>query len=303
MKKSYIIYQVDAFTREKLAGNPAGVVPDAQGLTEDQMQRIARELNNSETAFLFPGKPGKYDVQIRFFTPTREVPLCGHGTVASHYVRAMLLGLGEHTRVIQLSGSGTFPVEVEKRDGDYRIVMFQRRADLSAPLSPEHRARLLSALGIGEEALRPDCPLVIASTGASKVMVGLNSLEVLQGLTPDMQALTRLSGDIGSNGYHVFTLHPGEEPLVHARMFAPANGNPEDPVTGTANGPLGAYLVRFGLLPNTGKEVSFTVIQGEAIRRAGTMEVRVAPEAGQPGEIQILRDAVVAFQTKQELDV
>ena len=302
MKKSYTIYQVDAFTREKLSGNPAGVVPDAQGLTEDQMQRIARELNNSETAFLFPGKPGEYDVQIRFFTPTREVPLCGHGTVASHYVRAMLLGLGEHTRVIQLSGSGTFPVEVEKRDGDYRIVMFQRRADLSAPLFPEHRARLLSALGIGEEALRPDCPLVIASTGASKVMVGLNSLEVLHSLTPDMQALTRLSGDIGSNGYHVFTLHPGEEPLVHARMFAPANGNPEDPVTGTANGPLGAYLVRFGLLPNTGKEVSFTVIQGEAIRRAGTMEVRVALENGQPGEIQIVGDAVVAFQTTLELD-
>ena len=75
MKKSYTIYQVDAFTREKLAGNPAGVVPDARGLTEDQMQRIARELNNSETAFLFPGKPGEYDVQIRFFTPTREVPL------------------------------------------------------------------------------------------------------------------------------------------------------------------------------------------------------------------------------------
>ena len=134
-------------------------------------------------------------------------------------------------------------------------------------------------------------------------MVGLNSLEVLQGLTPDMQTLTRLSGDIGSNGYHVFTLHPGEEPLVHARMFAPANGNPEDPVTGTANGPLGAYLVRFGLLPNTGKEVSFTVIQGEAIRRAGTMEVRVALEDGQPGEIQIVGDAVVAFQTTLELDV
>ena len=86
-------------------------------------------------------------------------------------------------------------------------------------------------------------------------------------------------------------------------MFAPANGNPEDPVTGTANGPLGAYLVRFGLLPNTGKEVSFTVIQGETIRRAGTMEVRVALEDGQPGEIQIVGDAVVAFQTTLELDV
>ena len=74
MKRSYAVYQVDAFTKEKLSGNPAGVVLDARGLTDEEMRRIARELNNSETAFILPGKPGEYDVQVRFFTPAKEVP-------------------------------------------------------------------------------------------------------------------------------------------------------------------------------------------------------------------------------------
>ena len=136
----------------------------------------------------------------------------------------------------------------------------------------------------------------------SKRKYVFRNLEQLHSLHPDMDALISLSRDISCNGYHVFTLHPDETPLVHARMFAPANGNPEDPVTGTANGPLGAYLVRFGLIPSEGEQVSFTVIQGEAIRRAGTMEVRVALENGQPGEIQIVGDAVIAFQTTLELE-
>ena len=302
MSRRYTIYQVDAFTREKLSGNPAGVVPDARGLSDEEMRRIARELNNSETAFLFPGAPGECDVHIRFFTPTREVPLCGHGTVASHVVRAQILGLGEYTRVLQKSGAGVFPVDVIRREDRCQIVMFQGRADILPPLSPEHQARLRAALGLAEADLRPDCPVCVATTGAGKVMVGIRSLEQLHSLRPNMEALTALSGDIRCNGYHVFTLHPGEEPLVHARMFAPANGNPEDPVTGTANGPLGAYLVRFGLIPASGERVSFTVIQGEAMGRPGTMEVQVALEDGQPGEIQIAGNAVVAFQTTLELD-
>ena len=302
MKRSYKVYQVDAFTKEKLSGNPAGVVLDARGLSDEEMRRIARELNNSETAFLFPGVPGESDVHIRFFTPTQEVPLCGHGTVASHVVRARALGLGERTRVLQKSGAGVFPVDVVKKDGTYEVVMFQGKADIQPPLSLEHQDRLRRALGLGEEDLRPDCPVCVASTGAGKVMVGIRSLEKLHSLRPNMEALVSLSRDIGCNGYHVFTLHPGEDALVHARMFAPANGNPEDPVTGTANGPLGGYLVRFGLIPAQGEMVSFTAVQGEAMGRPGSMEVRVALENGAPGEIQIIGDAVVAFETTLVLD-
>ena len=87
--KKYRVYQVDSFTREKFSGNPAGVVYHADGLTKRQMQQLARELNNSETAFIFTGKKPDYDVEVRYFTPTTEVPICGHATIAAHYVRAI----------------------------------------------------------------------------------------------------------------------------------------------------------------------------------------------------------------------
>lgn len=301
MKKTFRVYQVDAFTREKFTGNPAGVVPDAVGLSERQMQSMARELNNSETAFLFPGKPGEYDVHIRFFTPTNEVPICGHATVASHFVRAMLLGM-ENGRVVQKCGAGLIPVEVEKTDEGHRVTMFQGPTTISEPLAPEYRARLLAALGVTEEDLREDCPVTAASTGAAKVMVGLKEESELHALKPDMEALKTLSGEIGFRGYHVFTIHPGQEPLVHARMFGPANGNNEDPVTGVANGPLGGYLVHFGLIPAEGDQVSFVAAQGEAMGRPGTMEVRVDIENGTHGGVSIVGDAVVAFQTEIELE-
>lgn len=89
--KSYKVYQIDSFTRTKFRTNPAGVVPNADGLSTAQMQQIARELNNSETAFIFaPPKGANYDALVRFFTPNTEVPLCGHATIAAHYVRAIL---------------------------------------------------------------------------------------------------------------------------------------------------------------------------------------------------------------------
>jgi len=83
------LYQIDAFTNRPFSGNPAGVVANAEGLTEGQMQAIARELNNSETAFLLPPQGSDHDVQVRFFTPTTEVPICGHATISAHYVRAL----------------------------------------------------------------------------------------------------------------------------------------------------------------------------------------------------------------------
>ena len=242
--KKYRVYQVDAFTKEKLTGNAAGVVPDARGLTEGQMQRIARELNNSETAFLFPGKEGEYDVHIRFFTPTREVPVCGHATIASHYIRAMELGL-DSARVVQKCGAGLFAVDVYREKGDHRVVMSQGKAVIGEPLSQEHQDRVLAALGVTWDDLRPGCPMASASVGSPKLMVVLKDLDRLHGLKPDLEALKVLSGEIGCSGYLVFTLHPGEEPLVHGRMFGPANGVAEDPVTGIANGPMGAYLVQY----------------------------------------------------------
>lgn len=295
--KQYRLYQVDAFTKERFRGNPAGVVPNADGLTEADMRKIAREMNNSETAFIFSSASPDYDVEVRFFTPSTEVPLCGHATIAAHYVRAVE---GSHTsgRIVQKTKAGLLPVEiVSEKDGDYSVVMTQGKPIIESPMEKETVSRIVKALGITADDLRNDCPVAIASAGHSKVMVGIQSREQLHALVPDLAALSAISGEIGCNGYYVFTLHPDEETLVHGRMFAPAIGIAEDPVTGNANGPLGAYMVHYGICQELADDAKFDfkIMQGEAIGREGTMRVHIGVSNGAPTLVQIMGQAVIVF--------
>ncbi|GLQ99140.1 PhzF family isomerase [Dyella mobilis] len=305
MQKSYRVYQVDAFTRERFKGNPAGVVPHADGLSEAQMQAMARELNNSETAFIFRPTGEDHDVQVRFFTPTTEVPICGHATIAAHYVRAVE-GLVTQGTVRQLTGAGILNVSIERLGGsDYRIWMQQRAPFFGPALSAGDQVRLTTALGIAESDLGSG-PIEIVSTGHSKVMIPLRSRAVLNELKPDLQALSAISRDIGCNGFYLFTLaDPDEGVLAHGRMFAPAIGIAEDPVTGNANGPLGAYIVRHQLIPahlwRTG--LSCWMGQGEAIGRSGRVkvEVGIAPKSLLPVSVRIGGEAVLVFSADMQV--
>lgn len=234
--KTYKIYQVDSFTRNKFHGNPAGVVPNADGLTEEQMQRIARELNNSETAFIFSSMSQEYDVEVRFFTPITEVPLCGHATIAAHYVRAIERD-AVSGRVIQKTKAGILPVDIVSEENDFAIVMTQGTPEVSIPFESSVIEKITEALGIKTSDIREDCPVAIASAGHSKVMVGIKTNRQLHSLSPNMDKLSAISAEVNCNGFYVFTLNPDDDVLVHGRMFAPAIGIFEDPVTGNANGP------------------------------------------------------------------
>ncbi len=312
----YRIYQVDAFTKTKLEGNPAGVVANADGLSDEQMQSIARELNNSETAFILSpdsdpnNSADDYDIWVRFFTPTTEVPICGHATVSAHYIYAMENNLPSCV-LKQKVGVGVLPVEIIKsQDGDYRIMMTQGSVEISPTVSEQTNNDILLALGIMERDRDQRCPIQISSTGHSKVMIGINSIDRLQALKPDMTALVLVSQSVNSNGFFVFVLNDdannskidnGEPFLSHGRMFAPAIGINEDPVTGNANGPLGAYLVKHKILEVNQIEkgqVSFKGIQGEAMGRPGIVSVVVDTEKGLPTKVQIGGDAVIAFKTE-----
>ena len=297
MKKTYRVYQVDSFTRERFTGNPAGVVTNGEGLSDSMMLKIARELNNSETAFLFPGAEGEYDVHVRFFTPMCEVPICGHATIAAHYVRALEENM-ESGVVIQKTGAGILPVEIRSEGGDYTITMTQGEVKVGEPLPLPVQDDILAALGISKDKHRRDCPIAIASTGHSKVMVGITEEYLLHSLKPDLAKLSELSSRIGCNGYYVFTLHTEEKTLVHGRMFAPAIGIAEDPVTGNANGPLGAYFVTYGLFGKDKDEFSFEAVQGEAIGRKGKLLVSVKIIDGKPVEVKITGEAVTVFKTE-----
>ncbi|SMC25965.1 phenazine biosynthesis protein PhzF family [Clostridium acidisoli DSM 12555] len=298
MTRKYDLYQVDSFTKEKFTGNPAGVITNADGLTDCEMQKIARELNNSETAFIFSSNSNEYDVHVRFFTPTNEVPICGHATIAAHYVRAIKNGF-DTVRFYHKTGAGILPVDIIKENEDYKIIMTQGKIEFGPSIDGTNKEELLAALNIKDSDLLENYEIQIVSTGHSKVMVGIKSIEILNTLQPDYNALSKLSEVIECNGYYVFAVDSNEKDiLIHGRMFAPAIGINEDPVTGNANGPLGAYLVHHNLVKHNNSVFKFKAKQGEAIRRPGIIEVEVKIEDKEPVEVKVSGSAVIVFQSE-----
>ena len=295
--QKYGIYQVDAFTRQAFTGNPAGVAPDARGLSASSMQCMAREMNKSETAFVFPSDDPDGDVEVRFFTPTSEVPICGHATIATHYVLAEE-GLPLGTRR-QRTAAGTLLVESEIFNGAVRIWMHQQPAQFSPPLEGGPLDALTEALGLASGDLDDRCPVQIVSTGHSKVIIPVKKRSSIANLSPDMNALTRLSVKIGCNGYYVWTTDsPDFGNLSHGRMFAPIIGISEDPVTGNASGCLGAYLVHHDLLSvNEVGIASFYAGQGLVVGRPGRVLVE-ATRASSNGTIaiRIAGEAVITLR-------
>ena len=302
MTRKYNLYQVDSFTKEKFTGNPAGVISNADGLTDYEMQKIARELNNSETAFIFSSNSNEYDAHVRFFTPTNEVPICGHATIAAHYVRATENEL-ETSRVYHKTGAGILPVDIVKENDDYKIIMTQGRIEFGKIIEGINKEELLAALNIKESDLLENYEIQIISTGHSKVMVGIRSIATLNTLQPDYNALSKLSKIIKCNGYYVFTVDSKDSDiLIHGRMFAPAIGINEDPVTGNANGPLGAYLVHHNLVKHNNSLFRFKAKQGEAIKKPGIIEVEVKIEDNEPVEVKVAGNAVIIFKSELVLN-
>lgn len=296
--KKLLLYQIDSFTKEKFKGNPAGVVVNADGLSDNQMQLIAKELNNSETAFLFSPDDSDCDGLIRYFTPKTEVPTCGHATIAAMYAKAFEDNLDSSVLKIKTQ-IGILPFEIIKENDDYQIVMTQGGFEISPTFNDDTIKKLTDALGLDSSELDEKCPIQIASTGHSKVMIGIKSKEKLNNLTPNYNDLTDLSKVIQCNGYFVFTFDSDDkEILTYGRMFAPAIGINEDPVTGNANGPLGGYLVKNRIVDCQDNLFEFNGRQGEKIGRLGTVKVKVEIDNYSPVLVQVKGEAVVVFKTE-----
>ncbi|MEK4299368.1 PhzF family isomerase [Oceanobacillus sp. FSL W8-0428] len=297
--KRYQIYQVDVFTQEKFQGNPAGVVLDAEGLDVNQMQNIAREINCSETAFIFPPESSNHDFRVRYFTPTTEVPVCGHATIAALYVWAHHNNMTDFSRIKIKTEAGILPIEITEKNNDYQIVITQEKIEFGPIIKGIDKERLLSAFDLTPDALHNQCPIQIVSTGHSKVLIGIKSRDKLNQLSPNMNLLVKLSKHIQCNGYFVFTLDSKDTNiLTYGRMFAPAIGINEDPVTGNAHGPAGAYLVQHQLMPLKGRMFHFSGVQGEAIKRTGIVDVTVHCNNQKPVQVQIGGYAVIVFQAE-----
>lgn len=299
--KKIKIYQIDSFTKERFKGNPAGVVINADGLKDSQMQLIARELNNSETAFLFSPDDDDCDGVIRYFTPSTEVPICGHATIATMYAKAIEDNLEPCVLRIK-TNIGILPFEIINENGNYKVIMTQGKFELSPTFNSEIVNKLINGLGLKESDLDNKCPIQIASTGHSKVMIGIKDRKKLNSLNPNFNDLANLSKQIKCNGYFVFSFDSDNpEILTYGRMFAPGIGINEDPVTGNANGPLGGYLIKNKIVEYSENQFEFTGRQGEKIGRMGEISVKVKIENEIPILIQIKGDAVVVFSAEIEI--
>ncbi|WP_435185038.1 PhzF family phenazine biosynthesis protein [Halobellus sp. EA9] len=263
---------VDAFADEPLAGNAAGVVPAAGDLSEEQMRAIARELAVSETAFLRPSTTA--DRRLRYFSPSQEVDLCGHATIATyaHLHEAGEVEPGERTVETNV---GVLDVEVE---ADGTVWMSQDRPRVER-VEVDYD-RLGTALGIDPAALRDvgaDAPVAVASTGLPFLIVPVNFLENLSRADPDPDAVETLTDEHDVAGVYAFTFDALEgDSTLHARAFAPSLGIPEDPVTGTAAGACGAYLREVGAFDDFPDEMVFE--QGHFLDRPGRIRVEAKTE-------------------------
>jgi len=294
------LFHVDAFTRQRFCGNPAIVVLDGDHLSDREMQTIATEVN-CETGFVLEAESGDHDMQVRYFTPRHSASFVGHVTIAAQYVRATVAGKATG-KLRQRTGAGVVEIEVTDADGDLRIAITQSPPSLGPIVPDHHRRQVLDALGISSPSLHNDCPLQIMTKGTSRLLVGLRSPDMLASLKPDFEELTRLTPHVGAEGYFVFALSPtAEGPGTESRMFCPALGIPEDPVSGNAHGMLGAYLVNHGLLVPKEGHVVFTGRQGQWVRRPGTVRVEVESSGKVSQSVRITGDAVIVYDAEVQV--
>jgi PhzF family phenazine biosynthesis protein len=290
------LFHVDAFTRERFCGNPAAVVLDADVLDEQEMRRIARELAGTEVAFVLGSDSPDYDVELRFFSPRREVGFVGHATVAAHYVRAIADGV-PRGKVRQKSPAGIVEVEITGKAPDLRVTIDQTPATFG-PIVPEERiAPVLDALGISSASLHPSCPVQVMSKANSRLLIGLQSPDTLDSLQPQMDQLIHLTPHVGADGFFVFAIKPGPGPMTtESRMFCPVIGVPEDPVSGNAHGMLGVYLLHYGLLAPKDGKASFVGLQGRFVDRPGRVDVNVACSGKRASGVRVSGDAVIVYE-------
>ena len=313
----YRFVQFDVFTDRAFGGNPLAVFPEAEGISDEHMMQIAREMNLSETVFVLRPEGQTSMTQadaiatqeplrkLRIFTPMREIPFAGHPIVgtwtalAEEDVVPVPEGGNGWQRIYHEVGIGILPVDIEFRDGDpVQVEMTQGKFEILDEIDDgQEQAELARALGLAREDLDESLPLQTITTGLSCLAVPVRSLADLR----DIRVNTSLLADIyqrhQATGCHTFTRETLEigASRAHARFFAPADNIPEDPATGSACGALGGYLVHHGALniePQDGR-YQFVIEQGDFIHRPSRIYLNVKGSKGTVEEVKVGGQAVL----------
>ena len=299
MTRRVRIFRVDAFTTTACAGNPACVVLGGDGLEERALQAITREQGGVDVAFVLPPDAADHDLRLRFFTPHAEASFVGHASLAVHAVRDALHLPACH-RQKQRSGI----VEIARLDSPHgrQYSFSQAPPPLHGPPATDWLMAALDALGIDLGELDPGCPSVVAGVGGSRALLAVRSGTTLARLRPDMPRLTELSSGGKPAGYFVYSLAPTLADCdSEARMFCPALGIMEDPVSGNAHAMLAAQLQALGRLPLRVGYAGFTGRQGHHMGRPGALTVHFANNAKGVQQVCVAGSARVVFDATLEL--
>ena len=291
MTREFRFVQVDVFTERVFGGNPLAVVFDAAGLSDVEMQAVAREMNCSETTFLLPPTRPDCAARVRIFTPAREVPFAGHPTIGASWVLATEKRLPQNCLRFNLE-EGIGPVEVTLEGEPARpSFLWMRHGEARFGPALTNREGFARALGLAESDLLAGAPICTGSTGNTFLYIPLRDREVVDRARLDVPALLAAQGEGPNLGVFVFapadTAIERSEYKVYSRMFAPhTSGIPEDPATGSASGALGAYLVERGLV-TPADTVDIVSEQGTRMGRPSFIRIRVGMAGGRVSEILV----------------
>jgi PhzF family phenazine biosynthesis protein len=283
------IFQVDAFTQTPFTGNPATVILDADGRDEATLMSIAREFQRTETAFVLAPTATDHDLRIRFFNARKEWPFIGHATIAAH---AVLLEVGRRGlgRCLQHSGTGIIEVSAHAAgpaSAHRPIIEFRQSVpELDAPIPLKTTLRIAEALRLPARQLHESLPARIARKGSTRLLVPVEDASALDVIAPNFDTLEAIGRELGAEGFFAFAYHrSGHEVSTDSRMFCPALGLPEDPVSGNAHAMLATYLWEHQLLD---RQIStFLGRQGRQLQRPGQVNVALEIDQGRLSAVRI----------------
>jgi len=277
--RTFRYLHLDVFTSTPLEGNQLAVFPEPQGLTTGEMQAITREMNFSESTFIFPPEAPGTDVRMRIFTPADELPMAGHPTIGSTFALAHegVIAPGREGFVFGL-GVGPTPVSLEWKGRDLDFAwMTQKNPEFRASI--DDRAAFAAAIGIAERDLVAVPPQVV-SCGVPFLFAALTTRAAVDAVTLDQRAFDGVCRAAGLSGHEnalfIFTTESGAED-VYSRMLAPGLGVGEDPATGGASGPLGCYLHRHRLIDRA-KLPHVVSLQGAKMKRPSRIHISIDTE-------------------------
>ncbi len=291
------LFHVDAFTDTPFGGNPASVVLGADRLEDEMLSKIAREMNTRETVFVMQSRKGNF--KFRYFTPKSEIGFSGHPTIAAFHAllrEGLVEAVKDVTMVTLETKVGLLDIEIVKNEstGRHEIQISHRKPEFLETYDPKD---YLEALGLSLADFHSPNPIQTVSTGTPHLILPLSTKRALDRIKPNWELLKKLQKGSDYVSMSVFTREtrsPTSDAQV--RHFAPALGVYEDPVSGSAAGSLGSYIIRYGFMEPTVPVTSIVIEQGYHVGRPGKIFVEVRGSQDNIEQVKVSGTGVMVFK-------